>query len=103
MPARRGTVAQRGWAALIALLIALAIVAVLAGGLLRQYGLGGSPSRSAKPGEATTAEQLGGVAPAVPEPAAVAPRDAIPRARSVEGMVKQQAIDLDKRIDEQTR
>jgi hypothetical protein len=101
MPARARTAAQRGWAALIALLIALAIVAMLAGGMLRQYGLGEAP-RANKPSRPTTAEQIGGVAPDVPEPAAVAPRDAINRARNVEGMVQQHAIDLDKRIDEQT-
>ena len=101
MPSRFGVVAQRGWVMLLALLVVLAIVAVLAGGLLRQYGLGEAPHRGKSAGP-SAAEQLGGVAPAVPEPAAVAPRDALSRARSVEGMVQQQADDLDKRIDEQT-
>lgn len=102
MPTRCGALAQRGWAVLLALLLALAIVAVLAGGVLRQYGLGDPQPRAGKPGGPDAAEQLGGVTPAVPAPSA-APRDAITRARGVEGMVHQQAIDLDKRIDEQTR
>ena len=80
----------------------LAVVALLAGAALRQYGLAGGAAPRAGPDPAA-GEALGGVAPALPGGAAPAPRDALERARGLEGAVRQQAADLDQRIDAQGR
>jgi hypothetical protein len=90
---------QGGWAGLLALLLALAIVALLAGTVLRQYGLAGGTAPRAGQGAAAR-EAIGGIAPvAVPDGATPSPRDAISRARGLEDAVRQQAADYDKRID----
>ncbi len=82
----------------------LAVVALLAGAALRQYGLAGGTAAPAGPASDPAAgAALGGVAPALPGGAAPAPRDALERARGLEGAVRQQAADLDQRIDAQGR
>ena len=85
---------QRGWLGLVVILLALVIVALSARTALKQYGVLDDPSKPrpaavAKPG-ATELEQ----APAT------TPRDALERARGVQDMVRQQAIEQDKRIDD---
>ena len=86
---------------MLALLVALAVVALLAGAVLRQYGLAGGTAPRAGGPEPSAGEALGGVAPVLPGGAAPAPRDALERARGLEGAVRQQAADLDQRIDAQ--
>jgi hypothetical protein len=84
---------QRGWLGLVVILVALVIVALTARTALKQYGLlddsGKAQGVVAKPG-ATEVEQA----------AAVTPRNALERARGVQDMVKQGAVEQDKRIDE---
>jgi hypothetical protein len=83
---------QRGWIALIGLLLALVIVGVLLKTVMDQYGL------TRKPG---TAGQVTGLDP-VSQDTAVAPppREALERARGLEASVQQQAADQAKRIDD---
>jgi len=86
----------------LALLVVLAVVALLAGAALRQYGLaGGTAPRAGPEAGAGAGEARGGGAPVLPGGAAPAPRDALERARGLEGAVRQQAADLDQRIDAQ--
>ena len=90
---------QGGWLGLIALLIALVIVAVLAQTVLRSYGLLGGGERAAASGPAE---------PAARSAAGNAPRSApitapMERARALEGDLKRDAENLDRRIDEQTK
>jgi len=92
---------QRGWVGLLAILIVIAIVALLAGSVIRQYGLGEAPKRASPMSPAS--EAVGGLAPAAPDSASVPPRDALERARALEGTLKQQAADYEKRIDEQSK
>jgi len=84
---------QRGWLGLVAILLALVIVGLAARSALKAYGLFDNPDNktrhSAAPG-ASEAEQA----------AAITPRDAMERARAVQDMVKQGAIDQEKRIDD---
>ena len=84
---------QRGWVGLVVILLALVIVALGARTALKEYGLLDDPGKRhpvvAKPG-ATELEQA----------AAIAPRDALERARGVQDMVRQQAIEQEKRIDD---
>jgi hypothetical protein len=87
---------QRGWAALIGLVIALVIVAMLAKTVLEQYGM------TRKPGPAGAATGLGPV-PHETTSVVPAPRDAMERARGLESQVQQQAIDNAKRIDDALR
>ena len=72
---------QRGWAAVITLLVALLIVAVLAGTILKQQG----------PPAATGAARVD---------AEVDASRPMERARALEQSVKEQAADRDKRIDD---
>ena len=103
MTGRSGTGArQGGWAGLLAMLLVLAVVVLLAGTALRQYGLAGGAAPRAGPG-AGTGEALGGVAPVLPDGATPAPRDAIDRARGLRDAVRQQAADRDQRIDAQSK
>ena len=74
------------------------IVALLAGTILRQYGVAGGKAPRAGQGAATS-EAAGGVAPAAPDGTPPAVLDAIGRARGVEDALRQQAADIDKRID----
>ena len=85
---------QRGWLGLVVILLALVIVALSARTALKQYGVLDDPSKPrpaavAKPG-ASELEQA----------TATTPRDALERARGVQDMVRQQAIEQDKRIDD---
>jgi hypothetical protein len=83
---------QRGWIALIGLLLALVIVGMLLKTVMDQYGL------TRKPG---TAGQATGLDP-VSQDTAVAPppREAMERARGLEANVQQQAAEQVKRIDD---
>ena len=90
---------QRGWLALVGILIALVIVAVLAQTVLRSYGLFGGTDRTVAgprtPPGVTPADE-----PAAATPAVTAP---IERARSLEQQVQRDAKNLGERIDEQTK
>ena len=95
---------QRGWVGLVVLLLALAIVAVLAQTLLKQYGaLGGADStKSARPGD--TSRAAGQLAPApIDTTTTPAPASALERARGLESAVQQQAQELGKRIDDASK
>ena len=82
---------QRGWVGLLVLLLALVIVALLAQTALKQYGLfQDSATRPAAAPGGSEADQA----------ASITPRSALERARGVESMVKQQAIEQEKRIDD---
>jgi ABC-type proline/glycine betaine transport system substrate-binding protein len=85
---------QRGWVGLVVILLALVIVALVAKTALKQYGLTDDPAktRPAAAAGASEAEQA----------AAVTPRNALERARGVEDMVKQGAIEQQKNIDDAT-
>ncbi|HLX29849.1 MAG TPA: hypothetical protein VKV24_15320 [Casimicrobiaceae bacterium] len=83
---------QRGWLGLIIILLALVIVGIAARSALKSYGLfddSGKAGHAAAPG-ANEAEQA----------ATITPRDALERAKSVQDMVKQGAIEQEKRIDD---
>ena len=83
---------QRGWVGLVLILLALVIVGLAARSALKSYGLAEDPAktrRAAAPG-ASEAEQA----------AATTPRNALERARGVQDMVKQGAIEQEKRIDD---
>jgi len=94
---------QRGWVGLVAILIALLIVAWLSMDALKQYGLGPTvkpvpaAERARGPGVGVT-ESSPDITTATP-----APLEALQRARGVESMVKQQAAENAKRIDDATR
>ena len=91
---------ERGWVGLIALLLALLIVAILAQTALKHYGLLSSADAPDAHAHAPTM-----VAPAEVDAtsAAPAPRNALKRARSLEGDVRQGAEEVDKKIDDQTK
>jgi len=82
---------ERGWVGLLLLLVALVIVAFAARTALKQYGLvpdaGKTVQASAPPRSAA-------------EAAAITPGNALEQARGVQDMVKQGAIDQEKRIDD---
>ena len=83
---------QRGWLGLVVILLALVIVGLAARSALKAYGLfddHDKPRHAAAPG-ASEAEQA----------AAITPRTALERAKGVETMVKQGAIEQEKRIDD---
>jgi hypothetical protein len=83
---------QRGWAGLVIILLALVIVGLAARSALKAYGLSDNPDKmrhAAAPG-ASEVEQA----------AAVTPRNALERAKGVQDMVKQGAIEQEKRIDD---
>ena len=96
---------QRGWLGLIGLLLALVIVAVLAQKVLKTYGL----LSGAEPGPRSATERgphgPGELSPAPLDASGVTPSPAaaMERARALESVVQQQAQDLNKRIDEQTK
>ena len=82
---------ERGWVGLAVILLALVIVGLLARTALKAYGITeevGKGTRAAAPG-ATEAEQA----------ATITPRNALERAGGVPDMVKQGAIEQEKRID----
>ena len=83
---------QRGWVGLVLILLALVIVAFSARTALKADALfddSDKPKHAAAPG-ATEAEQA----------AAMTPRNALERAKGVQDMVKQGAIEQEKRIDD---
>jgi hypothetical protein len=83
---------QRGWVGLVLILLALVIVGLSARTALKAYGVfddGDKPRHAAAPG-ATEVEQA----------AAITPRNALERAKGVQEMVRQGAIDEEKRIDD---
>jgi hypothetical protein len=94
---------QGGWAGLVAILIALLIVAFLAKDALKQYGLlpgTAAPVKAGTPGErARTPGAIGAESLDVGS-APVAPATAIERARGVEEMVKRQAEENARRVDD---
>jgi hypothetical protein len=83
---------QRGWVGLIVIVLALVIVAVAARTALKSYGLFDERD------EARHAAAPG--ASEVDQAAAVTPRNALEKARGVQDMVRQQAIEQEKRIDD---
>jgi hypothetical protein len=85
---------QGGWVGLVLILLALVIVALSAKSALKGYGLlddKDKPARAAAPG-ANEAEQA----------AATTPRNALERAKGVQALVNQGAIEQEKRIDDAT-
>ena len=82
---------QKGWLGLIGLVFALVIVALLARTILKEYGVFKDPEAQAKSAKAPANE--------TEEAASVTPRNALERARALQGQVQQQAIDEEKRID----
>jgi hypothetical protein len=86
----RSYAGQRGWVGLLVVLLALVIVGLLAKTALKAYGVLDEPKSSqAKPG-ATETEQA----------ATITPRNALERAKGVQDMVNQGAIEQQKRIDD---
>ena len=85
---------QRGWLGLVVILLALVIVALSARTALKQYGLLDDP---AKPRAAAVAKPG---ATELDRAAATTPRDALERARGVQDMVREQAVEQEKRIDD---
>ena len=83
---------QRGWLGLIGILLALVIVALVARTALKQYGLLDGPGKT-RPAAAPGASE-------VEQAAAVTPRNALERARGVQDMVKQGAIEQQRNIDD---
>jgi len=92
---------QRGWVGLVGIFIALVIVAVLAQTVLRSYGLLGGAQSAASSGSRSPAS----VAPASTESARSTPAVTAPleKARGLEQQIQQDARDLDRRIDDQTK
>jgi hypothetical protein len=97
---------QRGWAGLVMILVALAIVAFLAKDALKGYGLASSPAALTKagtPAERARAPGAGGIEALDLGSAPAAPTSALERARGVEDMVKQQAGERATRLDAAAR
>ena len=84
------------------LLIALVIVAWLAQGALKQYGLLSAGSPDSKKGDLARGPGIG-PAPLDPTEATPAPADPVDRARGVERTMQRDADNLSRRIDEQTK
>ena len=97
---------QGGWVGLIGILLALAIVLFLAKDALKQYGLmSGLPAstKAGTPGERARSPGAIGVEAFDINSAPSAPTAPMDRARGVEDMVKQQAEQNAKRVDDATR
>jgi hypothetical protein len=92
---------QRGWVAIVGILLALVVVAVLAQTVLKSYGLI-SASDSRAPAGSRAANAL---APAPADPTQVSPAPIAPleRARGLEREVQRDAQDLARRIDDSTK
>ena len=93
---------QRGWAALVMVLVALAIVAFLAKDALKGYGLASRPAvatKAATPAERARPPGASGVEALDLGSAPAAPASALERARGVEDMFKQQADERAARVD----
>jgi hypothetical protein len=83
---------QRGWVGLVLILLALVIVGLSARSALKAYGLfddADKPRHAAAPG-----------AREVDQAAAITPRNALERAKGVQEIVQQGAIEQEKRIDD---
>lgn len=93
---------QRGWVGLIVILLALALVALLGRTVLRETGLLGARPPVAETGERSRLPP--GVGPAA-EPASATPSSTAPidRARAVEGMVLQGAVERGRQVDDGTK
>jgi hypothetical protein len=93
---------QRGWVALIGILLALVIIAVLSQTLLKRMGLLSEDRVTTK-----TAGQRGpgptGPVPIDPTGATPMPGSAIERAKGLESSLQQQTQDMGQRIDSQTK
>ena len=97
---------QGGWVGLIVILLALAIVAWLSKDALKQYGLMDVEKRPKATSAADSVRGPGvGVTPAPTDltSATPAPLNALERARGVESMVKEQAAEQARRIDDGTK
>jgi len=98
---------QGGWVGLIVILLALVIVAWLSKDALKKYGLMSDLEKQPK-ATSTTESVRGagiGVSGAAPDitTATPAPLNALEKARGVEGMLKEQAAEQSRRIDEGTK
>ena len=85
---------QRGWAGLVGILVALAIVAFLAKDALKKYGLTGAApvaTKAGTPGERARSPGAIGVDAMDVGATPATPAAALERARGVEDMVKRQA------------
>ena len=95
---------QGGWVGMIVILLALVIVAWLAKDALQQYGLMSGMETLPKDSQGEKRVRGPGVGATEASPdvtvATPAPLNAIERARTVEGMVKEQAAEQAKRIDD---
>jgi hypothetical protein len=86
----RSYAGQRGWVGLLVVLLALVIVGLLARTALKAYGVLDEPKASQAKSGATETEQA----------ATITPRNALERAKGVQDMVNQGAIEQQKRIDD---
>ena len=84
---------QRGWLGLVVILFALVIVALAARTALKQYGVLDDPGHARPAADRPGASE-------VEQAAATTPRNALERARGVQDMVNQQAVEQAKRIDD---
>jgi cytochrome c-type biogenesis protein CcmH/NrfG len=98
---RRHLSDQRGWIALVGVLIALVIVAVLAQTVLKSYGLLSAPETAGRAGPPPVS--AAGPAPTDPTAATLAPTAPLERARGVERELQRDAQDLARRIDESAK
>ena len=91
----RGPSTQRGRGSALTLLIVMLVAVVLGAVVIRQMlaPVGGAKSTGSGPGLPDTATQSGLA------PGNAAPGTALDRARALEGDLKRQSEDLDKRID----
>jgi hypothetical protein len=93
---------QRGWVALIGILLALVIIGLLSQTLLKRMGLFSEDRVTTK-----TAGPRGpgptGAVPIDPTGAAPVPGNAVERARGLESSLQQQTQDMGQRIDSQTK
>jgi hypothetical protein len=91
---------QRGWVGIIALLLVVCVVAVMASTLLKSL----MPSGKSSADRSAPRVPAGGLDP-VDSASATAPPpgDALERARGVQDAVREQAADLQKRIDAQDK
>jgi len=83
---------QGGWAGMIVLLLALAIVAYLAKDALTKYGLldTNTNATTGAPGERTRSQAAGVVEKVDPTSVPTTPGNALERARGLEGTLKEQ-------------
>jgi len=84
---------QRGLAGILAMLLAVLIVALAAGVVLRQYGKTAAPAQHAEPGSR-------GAGAAEAPRADATPRNAVERARALEDSLRKQAEEHGLRIDD---